>query len=142
MINEKEIIEKAFEYLETPYHHQARLKGVGIDCAGLIICVLKELNIEVEDLKNYSRLPDSNLLQKICDDNCFKVPFQEARDGDILLITFIKNPQHLAFFYKENDENYMIHAYGENDVKKVIKHKINQKWLNKITCVYRLNIFK
>jgi len=31
------IIEKAREFIDTPYEHQGRLKGIGIDCCGLII---------------------------------------------------------------------------------------------------------
>jgi len=31
------IIEKAREFIDTPYEHQGRLKGIGIDCCGLIM---------------------------------------------------------------------------------------------------------
>jgi len=33
------IIEKAREFIDTPYEHQGRLKGIGIDCCGLIMIV-------------------------------------------------------------------------------------------------------
>jgi cell wall-associated NlpC family hydrolase len=43
-MDDKEIIERARfidaakSYLGTPYHHRAFLKGVGVDCATLLIC--------------------------------------------------------------------------------------------------------
>ncbi len=136
----EKIIAKAMEYIDTPYHHQSRLKGVGIDCAGLIVCVLKDLNEEITDLKTYSRLPNSNELQKVCDENAEMINFENAKKGDVLLITFIKNPQHLAFLdIDENGNRYMIHAYGVKGVEKVVRNLIDDKWENKIVCAYKLN---
>lgn len=37
------IIKTAFDWLDTPYQHQASLKGVGCDCLGLIRGVWREL---------------------------------------------------------------------------------------------------
>ena len=38
----KQIIQTARQWLDTPYHHQARVKGVGVDCIGLVIGVCWE----------------------------------------------------------------------------------------------------
>jgi len=37
------IIKTAFDWLDTPYQHQASLKGAGCDCLGLIRGVWREL---------------------------------------------------------------------------------------------------
>ncbi len=34
-----DVVRTARTWLGTPYHHQGRLKGVGVDCAGLLIGV-------------------------------------------------------------------------------------------------------
>lgn len=39
------IIEVAETFIGTPFHHAARLKGVGIDCANLLAEVYEEANI-------------------------------------------------------------------------------------------------
>ena len=49
------IVATAREYLLTPFHHQGRKKGVGIDCVGLIACVGHELGILDYDCTDYSR---------------------------------------------------------------------------------------
>ena len=40
-----EIIHKAKEWLRTPYHHQARVKGVGTDCAMFPLAVYQECGV-------------------------------------------------------------------------------------------------
>jgi cell wall-associated NlpC family hydrolase len=49
-----EIVEKAREFLGTPWHHDARIKGVGIDCTGLLACTLAELGVPVQDQRGYN----------------------------------------------------------------------------------------
>jgi cell wall-associated NlpC family hydrolase len=43
------IVDKAREYLGTPFQWGARVKGAGIDCSGLVVCVLKDLGVDVPD---------------------------------------------------------------------------------------------
>ena len=35
-----DVVAAAREWLGTPFHHQARLRGVGVDCVGLVIGVI------------------------------------------------------------------------------------------------------
>lgn len=39
------ILDAAREFLNTPYHHQGRLKGIGIDCAMLLIEVYHKVGL-------------------------------------------------------------------------------------------------
>lgn len=49
------IVEIAREWLGTPYHHQASLKGVGCDCLGLVRGVYRELcGVEPEAMPPYT----------------------------------------------------------------------------------------
>ncbi len=45
MVTGQNIVDVAKTYIGTPFHHLGRIKDVGIDCVGIIICVAKELNI-------------------------------------------------------------------------------------------------
>ena len=38
-----DIVREARSWLGTPYHHQASLKGVGVDCVGLVRGIWREL---------------------------------------------------------------------------------------------------
>src|SRR5579871_1969259 len=52
----EQIAQKAREYLGTPWHHAGRVKGRsgGVDCGGLVYCVLTELGATMPLFKSYS----------------------------------------------------------------------------------------
>lgn len=55
MTTGRQVAEMAREWLGTPYHHQASLKGVGCDCLGLLRGVYREVvGPEPEQIPNYS----------------------------------------------------------------------------------------
>lgn len=49
------VVAEAYSWRKTPYHHNALLKGVGVDCAMFIIGVFRGAGIvEIADPKAYS----------------------------------------------------------------------------------------
>ena len=67
MITPAEIVQAARGWLDTPYHHQARLRGVGVDCLGLLIGVCRELGTvdETFDVTGYPRAADGTTLMRL-----------------------------------------------------------------------------
>ncbi len=56
MVTRADIVSAARGWLGTPYHHQASLKGVGVDCLGLIRGIWRELyGPEPEPTPPYTR---------------------------------------------------------------------------------------
>ena len=41
----EQIVQTAMDWLLTPYHHHARLKGVGVDCVQFLIAVFEECQL-------------------------------------------------------------------------------------------------
>jgi len=39
------LVQSAYRWLGTPYHHRARIHGVGVDCAQLLIAVYAEAGV-------------------------------------------------------------------------------------------------
>ena len=101
MIREQ-IIAKAREWLGTPYHHQQSLKGVGVDCLGLVAAVAIELDIGGKYSKDsfipymrYSRNPNPNHMRKAM--HQFLIPVEVPQIGDIAWIETRENiPSHLG----------------------------------------------
>ena len=83
MATRDRIIQTALDYLDTPYHHQGRVKGVGVDCAGLVICVARDLGLSDYDLDGYSRHADGVSLLKEFSAHC--QPVSAPREGDSLV---------------------------------------------------------
>ncbi|MDD5585633.1 MAG: hypothetical protein PHY92_01580, partial [Alphaproteobacteria bacterium] len=48
--------------LGTPFHHQGRKPGVGLDCIGLIVVALQAAGYDVRDRFDYSPRPDGRSL--------------------------------------------------------------------------------
>lgn len=54
MTTREAVVTEAMTWLRTPYHHQARVKGAGVDCAQLLIQVYSKVGLVPEiDVGNY-----------------------------------------------------------------------------------------
>ena len=130
MTTAQDIIDTARGYLNTPFHHQARVKGVGIDCAGLLICVARDLGLEHYDVQGYSRVPSGNDFERHLSANLDRIT--EIETGCVLLMTFDVDPQHVAIC---TSTDTIIHAYY--DVRKVTEHRIDAMWRSRIRGIFR-----
>ena len=142
MNNQKLIVNQARTWLGTPYHHQARLKGVGCDCLGLVVGVAGELGLTRSDgaplisfdETDYSRQPDgarlTTMLQSVLDE----IPKADAAPGDLALFTIEGNPQHVGLL-TDYEGLGVIHSYAPS--RKVVEHRLDKKWQQRIIKVFR-----
>lgn len=130
-----DIVSKAREYVGTRWLHQGRVKGVGVDCIGLVVCVARELGLCDYDTTNYSRIPDGKVLRAGLDANMVLVRKSAMQPGDVLLIRFEEEPQHVAIVSDMGGRLGIIHAYAQ--VRKVTEHGLDELWLARTVGVYR-----
>lgn len=144
MIKDRKEIVKIFrEYEGTPYINQGRLKNHGVDCLGLIMNVSKECGFEIgEDRKDYNSTPDGIEMSAELNKRFDQISFDEIQDGDIILFRFLKNPQHLAFYFNHEGIDYMTHSYGETNTMKVVSHRLDSVWKKRISAVFRFKELK
>lgn len=128
-----DILTAARQCLGTPFRHQGRLVAFGLDCAGVAIHVAREIGAGVIDVSGYGHTPAHGQLEQSLDNQpCLERVFLEDRQpGDVLLMRFSSDPQHLAICAGET----MIHAYEA--VGKCCEHRINDLWAARIVRVYR-----
>lgn len=126
MIDNKKIVNEARTWIGTPFKHQGRLKGIGVDCVGLVIGVAKELNLSDFDTINYSRVPNVELMGSLLNEHLIEIPVDEAIMGDIFWIKIKQHPQHLAI----KSEYGIIHATSE--IGKCVETLINDALKRKI----------
>ena len=137
------IIAEARTWLGTPYHHQARLKGVGCDCLGLVVGVANELELTDDsgqllgsfDRTDYSRQPDGQFLTSRLQAILHEIPIGEKAPGDLVLFTIEKNPQHMGLLTEFEDGLGLIHSYAPS--QKVVEHRLDKKWEQRIVKVFR-----
>lgn len=126
------LVEAARSYIGTPFHHQARAKGVGIDCVGLVVCAARDAGMDVRDTSVYAREPDGRSLVEALSDQMDRVD-GEAREGDVMAFWVRRPdlPQHLGI----RSEHGIIHAMMR---RRVAEHRLTGAMLSKLHSVWRL----
>ena len=120
--------------LGTPFHHQGRLPGAGLDCLGLVVCSLRQLGHKVTDETNYGRRGDGvRLIAALEEQGALTVT--TINPGNLLVFRFGGMPQHLAI---ATADDQMIHAYAP--VGKVVETSIGQAWQSRLVAIYALGL--
>jgi cell wall-associated NlpC family hydrolase len=106
------IAAEAREWIGTPFVWQGRVKGVGVDCKGLVAGVAKACGRpEGESLEalagDYDEPVDVRRLREGLA-RLFDL-VADVRPGDVLLLTVRGRPQHLGIAL---DERRMVHCYA------------------------------
>jgi cell wall-associated NlpC family hydrolase len=95
----QDVIRVARSYIDTPYHHMGRWPGLGLDCAGVMICIGRELGMVPPDfdVPAYSPHPDGNSLMAWSEEFFgHAVTQEELQPGDVLIVKVGPRPQHIA----------------------------------------------
>lgn len=129
------IIAIAKTYIGTPYHHQGRVKGAGIDCCGLIINVAQELGLSNYDLDGYSPTADGVELLAEFQANCPVRDLSEIQLGDILIFKVRHHPQHCGILSELNGEDSLIHAYST--IGRCVEHRLEEFWRSRIVAAFQ-----
>lgn len=132
-MTEADVIQLARAQLGTPFKHQGRVPGLALDCAGLFVVVASALGLQVLDEQGYGRNPWHGLLEQCIARQPFlrEVPKGEMRSGDVLLMRFTGEPQHIAIHAGAT----VIHAY--ESVGRVVEHRLADVWRARVVRVYR-----
>lgn len=136
------IVAEARTWLNTPYRHQGRRKGHGVDCLGLISGVARSLGLVAYDRADYAPQPDGALLKRECDRLLVQ---QNAADlnaysdqalGSVLLLWIAARnlPQHMAIVTDLPGRLGIIHAHQM--LGSVREHGLDSFWLKRIIAVY------
>ena len=95
-------VKAALEWEGTPYHHQARVKGAGVDCAQLVAAVHEQVTgASVVVPCDYSpewhlHNREERLIAILEQLGCKEKPVEETKPGDILCFKFGRVISHLG----------------------------------------------
>lgn len=138
MTSGADVVAAARAELGTPWMHQARLSGVAVDCAGLVIVTAKRLGLVplAWDIADYGRLPDGTLLQR-CDEHMQRISAMEL--GAVLVVAITGQPQHMGIVgdYRHGGWS-MIHAASNARPGRVIETRLMFHRSQKLQAIYRL----
>jgi NlpC/P60 family putative phage cell wall peptidase len=137
-----QLIEDARTWIGTPHRHQGSIKGLGCDCVGFLAEVAVETGLITPQLRaefptDYSLQPSAGELRRLCSRHLSLVPFDSRAPGDIVLMRFAVEPQHLGML-TARDPDYIIHC-GEAGV---VEHRLDSVWRARIVRLYRFPALK
>lgn len=137
----EKIIKEAESYIGTPFLHQGRLKGRGIDCANFIGNVARDAGVgDVEIPNNYRPQEDGTAMMALLSKHLEFVPIEDRQAGDVLALCdeALREPnipRHLAFVKEVTPATtFIIHA-SERGVR---AHRMNLHWLKRVHSCWRL----
>lgn len=123
-IDKNEFMKHVRSCIGIKFQHQGRTE-FGLDCAGVPIISFKKCGVEFIDLANYDRRPNQDdILNTLYNNGFFEIKFSDINIGDILLIEYDNNIQHIAVVSNLNP-TYIIHAITD---KKVSEHILSDNF--------------
>ena len=131
-----EIEAEARRWLGTPFHHQGRLLGVGVDCVGLVVMVARALRMrpDFQDRGDYSRIPNKEL-ELLLDEQLTRIRDKsQRRVGDVIVFAWGRELQHLGIWTAAGT---VIHSYGINGRGKVVETHLTGPHADRQRRVYR-----
>ena len=137
MITKEDVVTEARKWIGTPYHHQGRLRGIGVDCIGLLFGVGAKLGIRNRDkdsYKRYRRRPPKGAGMLLDLDETCGARIDDPQSGDIAVFWMnasSKRAQHIAIV----SDRGLIHTHSR--VGKVVEHRFSDWWRERLICGYR-----
>lgn len=142
MIDRGEVVTEARTWLGTPYAHQGHTKRVATDCGGFVAGVGMAVGSFPADAwstmfaehAGYARRPLNGMLEAICRRYLQPIPIEAAREGDVVLMRFGTEPQHLALLapYLHGGLS-IIHAFSRARPPGVCEHRFADVWRARVT---------
>lgn len=135
------VIAAARFWLGTPFRHQGRVRGVGVDCGGLVVMAARAAGCPVQDHPpGYTRLPDGASLQRVIEAQCARIDDLEV--AAVALMRWEMKPQHVGLVARHGGRWTLIHAFLE--ARRVVEHGLTDEWIARLVhdargpCLYRL----
>lgn len=143
MTTRADIVAEARRWLGTPFLHQGRTRGVGVDCVGLLIGVARALGLVAPelDVTGYPRTPQGNTIVDRCGEHLPRLELAEAQPGDVLVVRIDVLPQHAGILA---DYRYgglsIIHALDQRGRHRgsVVEHRLDPGLAARAVAAYRL----
>ncbi len=138
LVKTEDIIAEARSWVGTPYHHQASLKGVAVDCVGLVRGIFRKLyGFEPPERLDYSSdWGDSNGSEDVVN-AAFKylepVALEDMQPGDVVAVRWKKGrvAKHVMVL---TDNNMAVHAYNRSPTTEI---HLSDWWRRRIVYAFR-----
>jgi NlpC/P60 family putative phage cell wall peptidase len=135
MPGRSDVVAEARTWIGTSFQHQGRLRGVGVDCVGLVIGVARALGLaDGWREQPYRKFPSEDFTRAVL--GAHLVPVDGApRLGDVALIRWRNTANHMAVIGDAAAPFSLVHAYYVPG--RVVEHRADTDWCSRIVALYR-----
>jgi cell wall-associated NlpC family hydrolase len=133
-ITPDDIVAQARSYLGVPWRHQGRTRS-GLDCAGLVILIARDLKLSDYDTTGYARHAQGLNFVEHFRANMVGIAVADAHCGDVLVFADAAYPCHCGILSKRHGVAHLIHAHALR--RKVIEEPYAGEWLTKVKFAFR-----
>jgi cell wall-associated NlpC family hydrolase len=141
MITRDQVVKAARSYVGTPFSHQGRVCGKGVDCVGVVICVAVDLGIkdtngvpfQLHDYPDYSSQPLGSFVHDEARTRLIEKSVADIKAGDVVTMKVPYTPSHAGIIAERDGVLYLIHALNTGKKPRVVEHIIDKVWRSHIT---------
>lgn len=133
-----DVVRAARAHLGSPWVHQGRTPGVALDCAGLVICVARELGIVGSDwdINGYAPVPDGSML-RLADQHMQRISTLEL--GAVMVMATQADPQHVGIVADYRHGGWsIVHAHAMSQPPRVVETRLMFARSLRLIGAYRL----
>jgi cell wall-associated NlpC family hydrolase len=127
------LLTEARSWLDTPWRHNHRVKGEGVDCVNFLSACAESLGIEIVLPSFYESTPLEDKLKPYLDKYLTLLPTKELCIGNIVAFNYRGITHHVAI---ATSPNTIVHACRQK--KKVVEEKLTRQQIGRISGVYLL----
>lgn len=134
------LVDEARTWKGTSFLHQGRLKGLGVDCAGFIGEVARNVGIPVDIPSDYKPQEDGTVMMRLMSQHLDFIETKDAQPGDVLALSEETGrapdvPRHLAFVTEVTEKTaFIIHASRHG----VREHRMDSAWNRRVHSAWRI----
>lgn len=145
-----DVVTAARSWLDTPFRHKHRAKGIGVDCIMLAWAVGEEAGVITvdpavwEQFKGYGRAPNPARMRQALAASLVEITEDQAGPGDIVWVHWGHPdlPMHLAILADKAGRPTLIHARA--DIRsnafpdgRVVEHGFAEEWRERVAGWWR-----
>ena len=134
MPNRHDIVEAARGYLGVPWRHQGRSRR-GLDCAGLVVMVARDLGLSDYDTTSYRRHARGQAFVEHFRENMDPAPVSGMRPGDVLVFADGTYPCHGAIVSERHGRTFIVHAHATR--RQIVEEAYAGEWPEKVKFCFR-----
>lgn len=146
MAKRSQVCEEVRKWRGTPFLHQQRVRGLGVDCVGLVLSVTQDLGLsdrngvpfDRNDHAGYGPQPVATYVLDTCKRRLLQKPIEQMKPGDVFCMKVPIDPTHTGFIVDgERGEFHVVHAY-DGGMKRCIEHVLDTQWRRRIAAVFQI----